>query len=244
MCIRDSRWIAASAFMNFFLDLGELEGELLRTDANPVEPIRGSVFQLAVAQRLSLRIRLPETPGVFPLLAWGEQSNLRCGVVLRSAPGQTVPTLAPQTEQWTGQLDFSQDQQLRAKRPLPSKAADNTIPVALTGPAPSYRWGLNNRFYPYRDPYWVEDGQRVEMVFSNPTPMGHPMHLHGHEFQVVEIDGQPFSGPMGTPCWCPKAVAAGLPSMPSTPGSGPSIAISAITTSAACSTCWPTAQPT
>ena len=29
------RWLAGSALMSFFLDLGELEGELLRTDANP-----------------------------------------------------------------------------------------------------------------------------------------------------------------------------------------------------------------
>ncbi len=77
--------------MNFFLDLSELEGELLRTDANPVETIRGSVFQFAVVQRLSLRIRRPNTPDVFPLLAWEEQSNLRCGVVLRSAREQTSP---------------------------------------------------------------------------------------------------------------------------------------------------------
>ena len=54
------RWIAASAFMSFFLDLGELEGELLRTDANSVEPIVGSVFQLALAQRLTLRVKVPE----------------------------------------------------------------------------------------------------------------------------------------------------------------------------------------
>ena len=40
------RWIAGGAFMNYFLDLGELEGELLRTDANPVEPINGSVCLL------------------------------------------------------------------------------------------------------------------------------------------------------------------------------------------------------
>ena len=26
------------------------------------------------------------------------------------------------------------------------------------------------------------------------TPMPHPMHLHGHEFQVVEIDGERFRG--------------------------------------------------
>ena len=53
------RWIAGGAFMNYFLDLGELEGELLRTDANPVEPIKGSVFQLALAQRLTLRSLCP-----------------------------------------------------------------------------------------------------------------------------------------------------------------------------------------
>jgi FtsP/CotA-like multicopper oxidase with cupredoxin domain len=26
--------------------------------------------------------------------------------------------------------------------------------------------------------------------------MGHPMHLHGHHFQVVEADGRRFSGPV------------------------------------------------
>ena len=198
------RWVAGSAFMSFFLDLGDLEGELLRTDANSVEPIRGSLFQLALAQRLTLRIKVPEEPGVFPLLALGERSNLRCGVVLRSNPKLSAPALSPQTDQWTGPLDFTQDKQLRATNPLAGRAADNTISVALTGPAPKYTWGLNDRFYPYRDPYWVEQGQRVEMVFSNPTPMGHPMHLHGHEFQILEIDGTPLDGPMRDTVYVPK----------------------------------------
>jgi FtsP/CotA-like multicopper oxidase with cupredoxin domain len=38
----------------------------------------------------------------------------------------------------------------------------------------------------------VAQGERVELVFHNTTPMPHPMHLHGHEFQVVEIDGTRF----------------------------------------------------
>tara|TARA_B100001939_G_scaffold345332_1_gene361634 strand:+ start:1884 stop:2372 length:489 start_codon:yes stop_codon:yes gene_type:complete len=153
------RWIAGSAFMSFFLDLGELEGELLRTDANPVEPIRRSVFQLALAQHLTLRVKVPDKPGVFPLLALGERSNLRCGVVLRSNPMLMVPDMQPQTDQWTNRLDFTQEKRLRAKgSPTPS-AANNTIPVALTGPAPNYTWGLNNLFYPYRNPYWVEERQ-------------------------------------------------------------------------------------
>ena len=91
------RWVAGSALMSFFLDLDDLEGELLRTDANPVEPIRGSVFQLALAQRLTLRVKVPETPGVFPLLALGERSN----------PKLSAPDLASQTDQWTGPRDFT-----------------------------------------------------------------------------------------------------------------------------------------
>ena len=62
-----------------------------------------------------------------PLLALGECSNLRCGLVQRSSPKLRSPDLPPHTEQSTGRLDFSQDKQLRAPRPLASRAADNAI---------------------------------------------------------------------------------------------------------------------
>lgn len=33
--------------------------------------------------------------------------------------------------------------------------------------------------------------------------MGHPMHLHGHHFQVVGIDGRRFSGAVRDTVWLP-----------------------------------------
>jgi FtsP/CotA-like multicopper oxidase with cupredoxin domain len=30
----------------------------------------------------------------------------------------------------------------------------------------------------------------------NPTMMMHPMHLHGHHFQVIGVGGRRFSGPI------------------------------------------------
>lgn len=69
------RFIAASAFVNWFLDLGELKGSLLAMDANPVESISGHVFQLVIAQRLALRVPLPTNPGVYPIIARAERSN-------------------------------------------------------------------------------------------------------------------------------------------------------------------------
>ena len=34
----------------------------------------------------------------------------------------------------------------------------------------------------------------MELVLTNQTMMPHPMHLHGHSFQVVAINGKRFAG--------------------------------------------------
>ena len=58
-----------------------------------------------------------------------------------------------------------------------------------------YVWSINDVVWnPSVPPLPVKKGERVELVFVNQTPMPHPMHLHGHEFQVVDIDGKRFSG--------------------------------------------------
>jgi hypothetical protein len=84
-------------------------------------------------------------------LALGERSNLRCGVVLRSDLKRNEPDLAPQSDQWPGSLDFTQEKK-QARKPLTSRSADNMITIALTGPAANNTWGLNDHFYPYCDP--------------------------------------------------------------------------------------------
>jgi FtsP/CotA-like multicopper oxidase with cupredoxin domain len=35
----------------------------------------------------------------------------------------------------------------------------------------------------------VKQGQRATLAFTNSTMMYHPMHLHGHTFQVIKSDG-------------------------------------------------------
>jgi FtsP/CotA-like multicopper oxidase with cupredoxin domain len=58
-----------------------------------------------------------------------------------------------------------------------------------------YSWSLNDVVWtPETPPLPVAQGERVEILFVNQTPMPHPMHLHGHEFQVVEINEQKLSG--------------------------------------------------
>jgi FtsP/CotA-like multicopper oxidase with cupredoxin domain len=38
-----------------------------------------------------------------------------------------------------------------------------------------------------RVPLGVRAGERVELNFVNCTMMSHPMHLHGHHFQIVGL---------------------------------------------------------
>lgn len=58
----------------------------------------------------------------------------------------------------------------------------------------SYRWALNGEAWPRITPLRVRRGERVEIAFANETGMAHPMHLHGHVFQVTEIDGVRIPG--------------------------------------------------
>jgi FtsP/CotA-like multicopper oxidase with cupredoxin domain len=53
-----------------------------------------------------------------------------------------------------------------------------------------YLWSINNVAWT-KDvpPLMVSEGERVELAITNQTMMAHPMHLHGHSFQVVAIDG-------------------------------------------------------
>ena len=63
----------------------------------------------------------------------------------------------------------------------------------LDGDMGSYRWTINGR--PFDEAqlgdadYQVREGERVRLRFENHSPMFHPMHLHGHTFQVARADG-------------------------------------------------------
>ena len=48
----------------------------------------------------------------------------------------------------------------------------------------SYDWGVNDKRFHDADPFPVTEGQRVRLTIVNNTKMWHPMHLHGHTFQL------------------------------------------------------------
>ncbi|SDP21012.1 multicopper oxidase family protein [Ectopseudomonas guguanensis] len=52
-------------------------------------------------------------------------------------------------------------------------------------------WTFNSRVFPGIDPLVARQGERVRLRVGNLTMTNHPIHLHGHEFEVTGTDGGP-----------------------------------------------------
>ncbi|RYF27274.1 MAG: copper oxidase [Comamonadaceae bacterium] len=50
-------------------------------------------------------------------------------------------------------------------------------------------WTWNSRIFPGISPFVARQGERVRMRIGNLTMTNHPMHIHGHEFEVTGTDG-------------------------------------------------------
>lgn len=188
------RLINGAASTNMWIDLGELSGRLIAVDGIPIEPLDGQRFEFAVAQRLDIVIELPKEASAWPILAVQEGGRMRTGVVL-AAKGSAIGKLADVADADFPAVGVELEQRLRATRPLADKTASRQHTMML-GEAPGYVWTLDGATHGSDTPLAVTSGGRFELTFMNHTTMSHPMHLHGHHFQVVAIDGRRFAGAM------------------------------------------------
>ncbi len=189
------RIINAAAATVFWIETGALAGRLTAVDGDPVAPLAGSRFGLAMGQRLDIELDLPAASGSWPILARREGAREQTGLILATA-GARISKLPDMTEAPapTFDTDLSQESRLRAASPLPQRPADRQMMVMLGGTMQPYVWTLNGAVWGQHQPLEAVSGERVEITFHNMSMMGHPMHLHGHVFQVVAINGQPLAG--------------------------------------------------
>jgi FtsP/CotA-like multicopper oxidase with cupredoxin domain len=188
------RIINASSMSAYHIDLGELAGHLVAVDGIPVRKVHGRTFPIAVAQRLDIELTIPKIAAAYPVLAVLEGERRRTGIVLLAGKGQVtrIPSMADAASS-PHTLDL--ERSLRAAEPLADRKADRTHVLNLTGVMQGYQWSINNVAWSKAvPPFMVTEGERVELVLTNQTKMPHPMHLHGHSFQVVAIDGKRFAG--------------------------------------------------
>lgn len=75
-----------------------------------------------------------------------------------------------------------------AKTTLPPGPVKNLY-FELTGNMNRYVWSINNKTLSEADKILIKKGENVRIIMYNNTMMRHPMHLHGHNFRVINGQG-------------------------------------------------------
>lgn len=80
---------------------------------------------------------------------------------------------------------------LVAATPNPDpRAPEREITVHLTGTMDRYMWSMDGKtMLEAHDPLPMRKGERVRITLVNDTMMAHPIHLHGHIFELVTGHG-------------------------------------------------------
>ncbi|MDQ0394868.1 multicopper oxidase family protein [Labrys monachus] len=182
------RIINGAAATAFTIATGRLSGELVSVDGQAVRPVGGRAFPIAMGQRLDIRLSLPKGGGAYPILALREGARERTGIVLATAGARIgrIPALGRGKGPVLG-LDL--EQRLRAAAPLAERPADRRFALTLAGDMAGYSWRIEGG-----DALRARRGERIEIAFRNMSMMAHPMHLHGHRFQVIGIAGAKLAG--------------------------------------------------
>jgi len=75
------------------------------------------------------------------------------------------------------------------KTNLPNDAPTKELRFTLTGNMNRYVWSLDNKVISEADKILIKKGENVRIVLYNNSMMRHPIHLHGHDFRVLNGQG-------------------------------------------------------
>jgi FtsP/CotA-like multicopper oxidase with cupredoxin domain len=76
------------------------------------------------------------------------------------------------------------------KTELPKDAPVKELRFELTGNMNRYVWSLDNKVVSETDKILIKKGENIRIVIYNGSMMRHPMHLHGHDFRLLNGQGK------------------------------------------------------
>ena len=190
----------ASAVENRTVALPGHEFQVLALDGNPVPaPGPAKVITLGPGERVDAYIEM-NRPGVWILGSTDEATrNAGLGVVIEYANQHREPQWVAQPGIFWDYTKFGGAGPGRVatapKRP-PEHVIDMVFEKIPGGAHPFNLWTVNGKAYPHEREFVLQEGQRYRINFHNRTDDAHPVHLHRHLFELIDVNGKPTSGIM------------------------------------------------
>ena len=158
-------------------------------DGNAVaQPQTVPMLRLAPAERVSALVDM-NAPGVWVL---GEVRKhvqaVGMGIVVEYAEATGKPVWTQPDDLVWNYRQFADVQE--------AKATDDVTRIELAfdskfqGHGNEELWLINGKLYPKTDEPVLKTGGRYRLVLKNHSMDDHPLHLHRHTFEVVQIDGR------------------------------------------------------
>lgn len=158
------------------------------TDGFPVVPTEVDTVLLGMGERYDVVVTAGD--GVFPLVAAAEGKNAVARALLSTGAGSAPdPSFLPsELRGRVGTVDMFTAAPEVALQP---SNIDTALTAQLSGTMMPYDWMINGRRFSDTTPLTIQQGQNATLTFANATMMWHPIHLHGHTFEVIKPDGSP-----------------------------------------------------
>jgi FtsP/CotA-like multicopper oxidase with cupredoxin domain len=186
----------ASAIENRRISLGGHKFRVIALDGNPVpNPALVETLFLGAGERICAIVEM-NNPGNWILGAPEDLiRNAGLGVLVEYANQHKQPQwIAPAPIGWDYTIFGNQ-----AGAAETSAAAQNIDMVFEKIPRGAGKFNsftINGKPYPHGNEFLLHQGQRYRLTFRNRTDDGHPVHLHRHVWELMDINGKPTSGIM------------------------------------------------
>lgn len=173
--------------------------QVIALDGNPVpHPARVPVLWLGTAERISAVVRM-DNPGVWVLGETGDDDRHHgMGIVVEYAGRRGKPVwIAPKSFHW----DYPAFGNANGASSPPADVFDMTFAKQNAAEHGFNCWTINGTSYPDSQMmaapmFEIEQGKKYRVRMHNASDDIHPVHLHRHSFELVQIGGRPTSGVM------------------------------------------------
>ncbi|HET9393570.1 MAG TPA: multicopper oxidase family protein [Candidatus Rubrimentiphilum sp.] len=166
------------------------------SDGNPLpQPVEVDALRVGVAERYDAWFEV-NAPGAW--LLQGLSSDplaYEQAAVVHTESMENAPPMAS-TESLEGVDYFTYQNAGGTAGALPPQGGAHYDFTLDDGKYGSSRWTINGQTYPYTPKIFVHRNDIVSVRLLNKTDMDHPMHLHGHVFEITGIDDVALARPL------------------------------------------------
>jgi len=186
------RMLNASATVHRRVAFSGHQFQVVAMDGNALpKPVATDVLELGPAERIDAVVQMNQ-PGVWILGATDDHDRRQgLGIVFEYA-NQTGEA------QWTAPSTARWDYRIFGASGPPADSSAKPLPLVFekkwAGNNWVDHWTVNGKSYPKTDVIPIHAGDTYRLIFDNRSNEAHPVHLHRHTLELVEVEGAPTSG--------------------------------------------------